>query len=208
MAIFAEDAFTSGSDQTLQAYSALWNRHTSFATDATVLTATGNVRGGSDAATSVYYRSETPQSADYDVQADCSTTQAGNSRSGVVGRCDTAAQTFYYLYLDSSTGQLTMAKAVAGVFTGIGTPYAIPSYAHNTPYTIRLNMTGTSLTGYLNGVSRITATDSSISAAGKAGIILRLYDRIDNWSAYDGTGALFRRRRGRTPIGLEGVRVY
>jgi hypothetical protein len=123
-----------------------------------------------------HYNAVIPTSADYTVQADVNfngMSQVSTNYACVVGRrvdFSTNDSNGYLLCINNNNGELRLSKRVGAGYTNLGSAYTIPSYSTSQTYTIKLDMSGTSLTGYLDGVSRVTATDSAFSAAGDAGI--------------------------------------
>lgn len=69
------------------------------------------------------------------------------------------------------TKSLDLWKFVSGVYTQLGS-YTLPSIAVDTPYRIELSMSGSTIKVYLDGVERISVSDSSITAAGRAGLMV------------------------------------
>ena len=113
------------------------------------------------------------------------------------------ANTYYYTYY--SGGQWVLAKSVAGTVTGIG--WYVATHSPGT-YTVRLDMTGTDIDVDIDGVNRISVTDSSITAAGVGGIrssSISDYNtgkHLDNFTVADATVAATPRSQ---VIGLVGL---
>jgi hypothetical protein len=82
-----------------------------------------------------------------------------------------SAQTHYMLVIGGD-GKLALRKRVNSTSNSaqiLGTAFQPnPKIAEDVWYTLRLEIVGTSLTGYLDGVPRISATDSSIASGGVA----------------------------------------
>lgn len=99
-------------------------------------------------------------------------TAAGTDRFvGCAVRTASGAQTFYQGGVFGALGgsvTTRIRKTVAGVNTTLG---ATGTATVNTGDTIKLEVSGTTITLYLNGVSVLSRTDSSI-ASGSAGIFL------------------------------------
>lgn len=115
-----------------------------------------------------YYNSQAPASADYDVQVKSKTSASGNFGLGPVARQSSSANTHYRVFFHGSVGDWLMYKNVAGVSTNIG------SYTGDLPTTERdtlLSVSGTSQTFKIAGVTRISASDTAITAAGFAGLV-------------------------------------
>lgn len=205
MAQFASDTFTGTSGTELATYSASWTKHTSYANTAAISDA-NRVRSVTATTSTAYYHSGSPATADYSVSADLffKETNGGLGHSGTIGRVDTAANTFYMArYSGDASDGWQLYKAVAGVFTQLGSTSA-EAITDETSHNIKLEMVGTAIKLYKDGsgTATISATDSAISAAGKAGIRITSSDtnttgiHIDNFSGDDvasgvtGTGAL------------------
>lgn len=140
-------------------------------TGSLIISNAGRCRPVTNSATVEYlWPTDTPSSADYWVEADyvfLSNTTV--QRCGVIGRASDAARTFYMarIYnIAASTSNVQLFKAVAGTFTQLGSNYAVSSSG---TYTIRLDMSGSTIRALVNGVERISVTDTSITAAGKIG---------------------------------------
>lgn len=170
MGQFASDSFTNSDATVLTTHSANWTRHSSYATDCRITDA--NRARASATGYTLHYRTETPASADYDVSADvyCVTFSARDEQAGVVGRCSTSADTTYRVVLKSwSADELRLHKVVAGVFTQLGSSYAV-TLATSTAYGVKLTMSGSTIKAFLDGTERVSVTDTAITDAGRAGI--------------------------------------
>lgn len=77
----------------------------------------------------------------------------------------------------SHASTLRLFKVVAGTRTQIGTDTAI-SFTRGTPHVIRVNVVGSAITIYFDGVSKIATTDSAYTGTGFCGL------RINGNSAY------------------------
>lgn len=107
--------------------------------------------------------------------ADCSVEiVSGNAHdSGLVARFQNQSN-FYLLTLSDDSGvnpsqNLRLFKRVSGTFTQLGSSVDI-SWSRGTSKTIRLTLAGTSIIAYVDGVSQISVTDSSIASAGSIGV--------------------------------------
>jgi len=112
------------------------------------------------------YYSGTPASADYAVQATI-TIKSSVGSTGVAGRISTTAQTYYSAYIEQSTGKVVLAKRVNGAVTSLGV--SAGSYGIG-DHVLTLDMVGTTIRALVGGVQVVSVVDSSITAAGKAGI--------------------------------------
>jgi hypothetical protein len=117
-----------------------------------------------------YYASGIPASADYDVETAIRVVTKATT-AGPCGRMSTSADTHYHARISGASPVIQLIKRVAGAETLLGS-FTPASPADGSDHTIRLSMRSTALTVYYDGVSVITATDSDITAAGRAGIRL------------------------------------
>lgn len=179
MARIVFDTFTEGSNTNLESHTpevgGTWNY---LGTDAwTVIAATDRViTPATDPGILFAVNGATPPSADYWVEVTGATIGTNlRDKFGACVRKDTntyATANGYFAFVQGD-GILSCSSIVAGSENQEGTNYNIPSFSASTEYTVRLHVVGTSLTVYLDGVSRITATDSGVSATGSAGMIIR-----------------------------------
>jgi hypothetical protein len=125
------------------------------------------------------YISPALSTPDYAVEADVhAKTLINNDAIGILGRYDnsvTSGTGTWYLarYLYSTTAgnsQWQLYKDVNGTQTQLGT-YA-QTITTGTNYRVRLQMVGTSITLWVNGVQRVSATDNAVTAAGYPGVRL------------------------------------
>lgn len=187
---FASDAFAGTALQELSAYSASWAKQTGYTADGIVGGDGQWAVSSSESTYACYAHSATPPSANYTVAADIALRSGAPEHVGVIGRAQVGAQTFYWLLYSHQSTQLRLFKTVGGVQTQLGT--AFPMTLGATAQRIELRMDGGNISGYVDGVLRIgPVSDSSISAAGRAGLIMlgtrtsggsdRL--SLDNWAA-------------------------
>lgn len=177
------------------------------------VTAGGQIRQQVSPTTHAYASSTAP-SADYQVQCDVVPSGGSGAVGGVFGRktAGTGAgnQTLYIAdYHDHATAgsrQWRLYGYNAGALIG-GALFG--TYTENigtTSTTLRLSMVGTAIKLYVNGVERVAATDSTISAAGVPGVICGAATSpftstvfVDNFSAYT---PYFPAQMRRRPSGL------
>jgi hypothetical protein len=178
MTAFLNDALTEGSTINLTAHTpgtgGAWSKHPSFSADLEVIGGAGYARGAT-ASSALYLNAATPPTADYYVEAPIDREASNDVFAGVLGRMDTSANTLYQLYYQNTVGQWELGQNVAGVATTLGTYTA--TLTSGTPVTARLEMIGTTIKAYLDGVERISGT-GSITAAGKAGLRARNGGRV------------------------------
>ncbi len=130
-----------------------------------------SVTSNASAAGSIYTADATYSTADYEIFADAvfSAGASNYPRSLILRAQD--ANNMYLLRTTNST--MTIYKRVSGTWTSLGSGSISITDNLVSPYyiaTLGFSVTGTTLVGKLNGVTKVTVTDSSISAAGKAGI--------------------------------------
>jgi lysophospholipase L1-like esterase len=175
MATFLNDTMTDTAGVQWNAHTgetgATWTAHPSYAPTNAVITDANRLRANAVSSNYVHYASGTPASADYTVKANIRpATLLAGSEIGVAGRVATAANTMYLARYINDTASWSLDKFVAGVFTNLGT-FAQTLTATNT-YELQLAMTGTTIALLVDGVSRVSVTDSGVAAAGKAGAYL------------------------------------
>ena len=81
-----------------------------------------------------------------------------------------AARNQYRAVLNTD-GTLTLAKVVAGSYTSLGT-YAAGTLTAGNTYTVRVEAIGTAIKAYINGVQRISVTDSAVTTGGGLGLFV------------------------------------
>lgn len=168
MAEFAADTFAGTEGTELSAYNAAWTRHANFSVNAEI--ASGRVRASATGVI-VYWHSGSPASADYSVSADLFVKEPSTvGVFGVLGRVNTADSTFYIGQYEDNNDYWSLRKSVGGTITLLGSSAA--TLADETSYNDKLEMAGTAIKLYKEGEATplISVTDSSITAAGKAGI--------------------------------------
>lgn len=166
--VFVNDSFTGADGTNLTAHTgetgATWTAHT--ASGATiVLTSNRAGDGGNNA---IYYASGLPATADYDVESLIYFVTNTASAHFICGRMDTTANTFYGMRWNQGTTAWQLYKRIAGTFTQLGSDYTDAVATGNTR-TAKLQLRGTTITAFIDGTSRISVTDSAITAAGRVG---------------------------------------
>lgn len=97
---------------------------------------------------------------------------AAGSASGVVARASADFSNLYMLRIHYALNRVQLYKKVNGAWTNLGEA-ELPA-SPGTWYLLRLELTGSKITGYVNGVPQISVTDASLTE-GYAG--LRTYDQ-------------------------------
>ncbi len=151
------------------------------------------------------YYSGTPSSADYYVEATI-TIKSSIGSTGVAGRVSTTAQTYYGAYIEQGSGYVVLMKRVNGA-SPVGLGVSPLTYGIG-DHVLTLDMVGTTIRALIGGVQVISVVDSSITAAGKAGIRAPVISdtttgkHLDVFSATDTSVAAVGRSRAVGLIGL------
>jgi hypothetical protein len=188
---FVNDTFTGTTGTALISHSgetgATWTVHPSWSSSNIVIDTANRIRSNATGG-SVYYSSGIPQIADYSVQANVTLLSSAGNYTGLVGRLSTSANTFYMFEYDNVASNWQLYKFVNGFPTLLNSSNS--SFGSvGTTHTIKLTMIGTAITGYVDGVQTVTATDGSITVAGRAGIVTAglvtdsTGQHLDNFSA-------------------------
>lgn len=152
-----------------------WTKHGLSDADA-VLTAAGRLRkAGASTWNAVYHTSGVPASADYSVEADLFVaSNLLDDGAGVIGRMNTTlnAETYYLARYEQSTQTWALYRRLNGSWDWLGASAA--SVTPGATYRLTLEMTGTSIRVLVDGVQRVSATDTAIPAAGRGGLALGL----------------------------------
>lgn len=122
-------------------------------------------------------------SANHTVQASV-TAQVATSNPGVLARFSASASNTYYMWRDSNDGNvLQLFKRVTGTFTQLGANVAeTPSPS----FTLKLTVSGSSVEGFLDGVSKRTVTDTAITGHVRTGLRDNvLGTKVDDFTAFD-----------------------
>ena len=136
------------------------------------LTDANRVRRAGLAGYSIDYVTATPPTADYSVEADLYVrSNLLGDTIGVAGRINTATTTFYLARWEQSDTSWNLIKYTNGTVSYLNYVSAEPALVVGETYRLRLEMAGSSLKLYVNGVLKVSATDATITAAGRAGIM-------------------------------------
>lgn len=193
MTDFVFDTFSSGTDLTdhVGETGATWTRHALSTSGYNTITS-GKLYGGTFQ-DSDFYPSGNPASADYDVSVDvyCETSGSAGYATGVWGRLDTSVRTGYLVTFNNWSNTFNLQKFVSGTATGLGTAFAYTMTTGETK-TLKLQMRGSTIKMFVDGVERISVTDTAITAAGKPGVYTYNGHEgnygLDNFTATDATG--------------------
>lgn len=160
-----------------------WDQHPVYYAQSACLTAAGRARPSASTASARYRSNWEPATADYSVQAAVVAVSATGS-AGVCGRLDPATDSCYFFRRNSSGGVWQLFKFVNGTSTQLGSSVGGAGVA-------KLEMIGTAIKGYVDGVEIISVTDAAVSAKGYAGVQLAgggsdaTGHQLDNFSVLD-----------------------
>ena len=197
MAIFAKDNFTDTNGTAITSHTpdigGSWTNHASFGNN--FATIQSNKFQGTGVGLTAYYCNATPGGADYTVAIDQTGGEQGSGTTngqGPMGRIDTAAITGYWARYSPNNGGWQLFKSVAGTSTQLGATQTATLTASQV-YHLVLSMVGTTISMIVDGTTLVSVTDSSISAAGKAGIRSAQLNTgtylLDNFVATDTTSS-------------------
>lgn len=181
-----------------------FTRHSSFSANPIVLTDANRARnngGATDVA--LYYNQTAPASADYNVGVTWRKFSAvSNHYAGIAGRIQTGSFSLY-MCAQNTPGTWTLAKIVNGVYTALGTYSHTPSL--DTDYDLKLTFSGSTIKFFLDGVERISATDSAITAKGYGGLVS--YVGVTNSTGIHYDDFFVSEEQAVHPVGTEAVTI-
>jgi len=189
--IASSDTFADTTGTLLSAHTSstgtTWTQQAGSSTTAQV-SATGTLRRTGQGV-GVYYTPAVPLTPDYLVEADVVyKSLIANDFVGVAGRLDTAGTsggTFYTARYDANAAQWQLNKAANGAVSSIATAHAQTLTVGQT-YRLGLEMSGSTISLLVDGVVRVSATDATLTAAGRAGV--RLNNTVAGATSSDTTG--------------------
>lgn len=170
---FVNDTFTDTAGTTLASHigetGATWTNHPSYPNE-TIIDSAGRIRNNYSGHGSTYYSSGVPFSADYIVQTDVTLLSSAGDYMGILGRMSTSSGTFYWFDYSNIRSKWELLKSVNNIVTSLA-ENSESFGSTGTTHTLQLSMIGSTISGYSDGVLKVTATDSAISSAGRAGIV-------------------------------------
>ena len=185
------ETFSGTSNQNLSAYNPLFVQHTSYS-NPLVCSVAGRAR--SSTGSSAYYKNEAPPSADYGVAADFLVRSLITATGGVCARIDTSVNTMYMARLDRTLNEYSIVKIIGGTFTSLASVSHV--FVDEEAMNIALEVEGDELRMFVDDVLILTTNDSSITAAGFAGLRISGTGadtggiHIDNWQPYALAGGI------------------
>lgn len=178
--------FTGTTGTELNAWNALLVKHSFSGGGSATINSSGRAVIGSTAGS--YFHSETKSSPDYPASADLYFPDTTNTSVSVAIRMRTDQNTMYHARY--SGGTVNLYKLNSGTQIQLGTGVAVTVNAGET-HNIKLVGNGTTISVQWDGVEKISVTDSSISAAGVAGIRFNASQttQVDNFNSDAGASA-------------------
>jgi len=178
----ANDTFTDTDTTLLTAHTMdsghTWSLHPTGTTSCSIQS--NQMRSSS---TGIMVCSITPASADYTIQMDLTATPTGTVSAALLARMDSTVATWYQMFYHTTDALWYIRRYSSGSYITLG------SYSGLSPVgatrTIKLDVAGNQITGYVDGAIHLGPyTNSDISAAGSAGLkggdLNTVYG--DNWS--------------------------
>lgn len=202
MSQFASTNFNGTATTELSAFDASFVKHPTSGSGIAQISNANRLRHGSDVQEARYYHSATPPSADYSVSVDIVKIGSGGGSPAVCGRMHPTTTDYYWARYATSLGAWQLFVTTTGFSAEqIGSDYTQTLTAGQT-YRLTLEMSGNTISLKVDGVTRVTATNTRISSSfvGKAGLrdantagSDTNYTMVDNFSAdtlggADGTG--------------------
>lgn len=177
MATFLEDTFTDANKELSlhTGENATWVEHSLSTGEASVT----NNRCRTGTVPAIYYGAPAPGSADYWAEVVFDVLTAAR-RNAFAIRHSTTADTCYRVMWRPADALLRLYKRVEGVETELGNTALTAEVGVSR--TVRLEAVGTTIKVYVDGVEKISKTDSSITAAGRVAI----HNRDENQTASAG----------------------
>ncbi len=191
------DSYTDSNGTDLTAHTAdtghIWYEHPNTSNNAAEIQSNKLVSQNSSA--SIYYSSIRPLTPDYSVQVDA-TYQSANGHTFYLGaRLSTSANNQYRAYYSSGSWRLQALWNNAANASELGT--WAQTLTSGQTYTVKITCSGSTIKLFIDGVERVSATDSNVSAAGRPGLSVNGATsssstgwQLDNYQA-SGTGTSF-----------------
>jgi len=176
MTIVLQDSCTASSDELLENHTpdigAAWFKHPLQPDDFKVLAASGRVHQSSGSPSwALYYNDTAPATPDYNVSADLYVHSNNDNGLGICGRMSTTQSRWYIWRYFRGKWEL-LKFAPTSTLLGSFTQALTPGNTYNLELQMRDNGPNVDLVGYIDGVARVTYTDSAspITDVGRAGL--------------------------------------
>ena len=174
---FVSDTFTDTATTLLASHTgetgATWTNHPQAEATDWQISDVNRLRGNATSGGTGYfaYASGIPPDADYEVEAILFVKSLQNL-AGVLGRLDTTAYSGYEAtYVHEGVNAWRLGRRDTGTFVQLGSTFP-QTLVDETAYTVTLEMIGSSIKLYVDGVERISATDTTYTTAGRAGVYI------------------------------------
>jgi O-glycosyl hydrolase len=102
------------------------------------------------------------------VKFEATAADTSSSAAGLIARY-TDDNNFYLWRLNKIRNKAELYKRSGGTFTLLE-EVGLPAVSNGTWYTLKLEVSGSNLIGYINGEQRVSVVDTSVTGAGKAGL--------------------------------------
>ncbi len=177
--VTVEDSFTGASGTLLTGHTSAsgttW-AHLAGTGDAVITDANRIRRSPPDVLQAPYtvdYATTAPSSADYSVQATLLVrSNLGGDMVGVIGRLNATTGAFYLArWEESNTSWNIYLCTAANSCSRLARVSNQPDLVEAQGYRLKLDLSGTALKLYVNGVLKVSTTDGTLTAAGRAGIM-------------------------------------
>lgn len=167
--IYGQDTFTDANGVLLHAHTPdVGSGWTQLSGSANAAITSNRLFGGSGSAAH-YYMTDAPASADYEIE--CIATKVSNIATDCIIRIRwdgvAAGSPMYFLEWNEASTSWRLRRN--STFAALGTDYVDAGFTTGQSRTIILRVEGTAITVLIDGTERITATDSTHTAAGFAG---------------------------------------
>lgn len=170
---FVKDNFTDPDSTNLSSHTgetgAAWTV-APYASSVTPIITSNRVRSD-PSSTALAYSSGLPPTADYTLEFLMRQVTDVAVNGGATFRMDTANDTYYTIRYNASLDVWELRRTLLSTAIGLGTNYP-DVLANGDERTVKVVIIGPNIEVFIDGVSRITATNSDITAAGRVGVRL------------------------------------
>jgi hypothetical protein len=171
LATFVNDTCTDTANTALASHTgetgATWTQHANWSGVIRVSSGNRLFNDSVGNGASVYVASGSPAGADYEVQATVRRiTGVSAQEIGIFGRMSAVANTWYWARYSHDNARWELFAGISLLGTHSQT------LSNGTDYVVKLEMIADAIKVYVDGVQRISATDATYSAAGKAGVFI------------------------------------
>ena len=189
MAVIFNDTFTDTAGVALDSHTpdtgTSWTLMWSNSGEGLAIDATGTMLEGTSGASdgAIYTADTTYSSADYSVEVSLPTVEFGDNAQYIFARIQDVDNFYAAIWATGFDDSTHILKKSGGTFTTLSTYAGMPVDGS----TVKLDLVGDSLSLYIDDALQASATDSTITAAGKAGI--GVGGAAELWAAGDDIGS-------------------